>query len=103
MHFFERRSAKHADMSRLSKTVADMAQKFKRTSFLDFGAFDGSLGECIRTEVENSVLESLVGHLIHACFFNTADAMSDRKKEKMSANVQEEAGSPCGGEDTREW
>ena len=66
------------------RTMARLAENFEWTASLDFGAFDGSLGETIRNEVEKSVLNSLLGHLIGACEFTEA-ALRDRNKEKFHA------------------
>ena len=69
MKFFESRSINHTDFAGVAGRMASMAERSDCTSSLDFGAFDGSLGGVIRGEVEKSVLNTLLGHLIGACDF----------------------------------
>ena len=88
--FFEQRSIKHATMNELCQRMQNMCRRYAFTASLDFGAFDGSLGNDIRTEVEKSLLNGLVGHLVHACQF-TSDALRSREGEKLTASVQREA------------
>lgn len=90
MDFFESRSIKHTDFGGLVDRMAKMAQRYDMTASLDFGAFDGSLGKTIRTEVEKSFLESLLSHLIGACDLTT-QALSERIKDEFIANVMKEA------------
>ena len=70
--------------------IRDIAERFEYTASLDFGAFDGSLGSTIRTEVEKSLLQSTVGHLVQACGL-TEDALDARGNESLKAAIQREA------------
>ena len=88
--FFESRSIKHTSMAGLCQRMCKIAESYAYTASLDFGAFDGSLGSDIRTEVEESLLASVVGHLVHACQL-TRDALNARENENFAALVQREA------------